>query len=388
MFRKERVYLDYAAATPIDPRIQKVIKDSQKLYANPSAIHQEGVLAKKSLEEARGIIAKLAQVKPKEVIFTASGTESDNLAIQGVFFGYQGQDLPHIITSTIEHPAILAICRKLEKTAKAEISYVGVNEAGLINPDDVRRNLKKNTILVSIMQVNNEVGTIQPISKIAKIIKGYRKENGSQYPYFHTDASQGACYLDFRLESLGVDLLTLDSIKTYGPRGVGVLIKKDCVKASPVLLGGGQEGGLRPGSENLPGLRGFQEALSIACREREFETKRLEKIRDYGIEEIQKVFPKATLNGSRETRLPNNINVCFPGVDAEFLVIKLDNQGVAVSFSSSCRSLTGESSSYVVNELGKKDCATSSIRITLGRFSTKKDIDRLVSELKLIFENN
>ena len=232
------------------------------------------------------------------------------------------------------------------------------------------------------MQANNEIGTIQPISKISKIIQKYRREKGSQYPYMHTDASQGPCYLDFHLEKLGVDIVTLDGLKVYGPRGAGLVLKKSNVKISPVLFGGGQEFGLRSGTENLPSIVGLKEALVIADKERKTESKRLEVLRDFCINEILKDFPEATLNGSGEHRLPNNINICFPKVDAEFLVIKLDSLGIATSFSSSCRSKAENATSYVIEELGKDNCASSSLRITLGRFTTKSDLRKLLKSLK------
>jgi len=374
MFRKKRIYLDYAASTPVDSRVLREMRSTLKHYANPSSIHLEGVKAQKVLSQARTRIARLAQVKSQEIIFTGSGTESNNLVLQGVVRGYQGSETPHIVTSSVEHPAILEVCRSLEKRGEAEVTYVHVDEEGLVSVEDVKKSLKENTVLVSIMQVNNEIGTIQPISQISKTVKSFREEHNAQYPYMHTDASQAPCYLDFHAGRLGVDMITIDSLKVYGPKGVGLLVKKENVTLSPLMYGGGQEKGLRSGTENVAGIVGLTKALEIAAQEREVEVVKQTEFRDFLISEIQKIYPKATLNGSKEKRVANNVNMCFANIDTEFLVITLDQKGIATSFSSSCRSRAENATSYVVEALGRKECAESSLRITFGRYTDKKEL--------------
>ena len=388
MFYKRRIYLDYASATPVDPRIERFVRRLKRHYGNPSSIHREGLDAKQILDESRVKVARLAQVKTDEVFFTSSGTESNNTCIQGTVNAYTGKNLPHIITTTVEHSSVLEVCRYLERNNRAEITYLGVGKDGLVDPQDIEKNLRKNTVLVSVMQVNNEIGTIQPISDISRIVKTFRKENKSKYPYIHTDASQAPCYIDFHFERLGVDLLTLDSLKVYGPRGAGRIIKRNEIELEPIILGGGQEKGLRSGTENVFAIAGFAEALLISDSERKHEIERLTKIRDNCIKEILKIFPDVSLNGSASDRIANNINVCFPGVDAEFLVIKLDSRGIAVSFSSSCRSKAENSTSYVISEIGKDDCKGSSLRITLGRFTKNKDIKTFLKELSHVLEKS
>ena len=388
MFYKRRIYLDYAAATPVDPRVERFGGRLKKYYGNPSSIHREGLDAKKILNESRINVARLAQVKTDEIFFTASGTESNNICIQGVVNAYTGKKLPHIITTTIEHASVLETCRYLESKNRAEVTYLSVDKDGLVDLKDVERNLRENTVLVSVMHVNNEIGTVQPISDISRVVKNFRKENKSKYPYIHTDASQAPCYIDFHFERLGVDLLTLDSLKVYGPKGVGLIIKRDNIELEPIIFGGGHEKSLRSGTENILGIAGFAEALSISNSERKSEVKRLTELRDYCIKEICKIFPDASLNGSASERIANNINVCFPGVDAEFLVIKLDSRGIATSFASSCHNKTENSTSHVISEIGKSDCKGSSLRVTLGRFTKNKDIRILLKELSQVLEKN
>lgn len=360
----KRIYLDYASVTPIDRRVEKEMRG---IWANPSSIHEEGIFAKKKLEEAREKIARIAKVKSSEVLFTSGGTESINLCIMGVVKKF---DRPHIITSTTEHSATLKTCEYLEKEGLTEVSYVSPGEDGIISPSDVKRNLKENTVLVSIMYVNNEIGTIQPIEKISKVLP--------DNIYFHTDACQAPVYLDIHLNRLGVDMLSIDGSKVYGPRGVGVLFKKKDVKMSPIMFGGGQEGGLRPGTENVAGFVGLAKAMEIASLERESESLRLIKLRDWFFDEIKKTFPESLINGSLEKRIANNVNICFRGVNAEFLVVQLDQRGFSVSFASSCQS----DYSYVVEDVSGKECRSSSLRISFGRDTDKRKLKKFIGVLK------
>lgn len=396
--KEKRVFLDHASITPIDVKVQTEIAKVQKeFWANPSSLHTEGEDAKNILEEARVKIARILHCRGSEIFFNSGGTESLNIAILGVIKSamevFKGKNIsPHIITSSIEHPAVLGPIRSLLKEKSIEVSFISPNENGIINPESIRKEIKENTVLVAIQHANNEIGTIQPIAKIAGIIKENRKnisrnsgiETRTSFPYLLTDASQSVLYENISLERLGVDLLVLDGIKMYGPRGMGILAVKHGVGISPVVFGGGQEGGLRSGTENVPGAAGLAKALGITVKMREKETKRLTILRNYTIQKILKEIPDSSLNGSLEDRLPNNINICFAGQDSEFLVIKLDTLGFAVSAASACHTLTLENGSYVIESLNKPECTSSSLRITLGRSTKKSDLDSLVSALKKI----
>jgi cysteine desulfurase len=307
------------------------------------------------------------------------------MAVLGVFESARrsGISLPHIVTTKIEHPAVLEACHEVERRG-GEVTYLPVSEDGLVSPKDLESALKKETVLVSVMFANNEIGTIQPIAEIGKVIKIWREKNRSDFPYFHSDACQAILYEKIDVAKLGLDLLTLDGIKMYGPRGVGILFQKLSTPLSPIIFGGGQEKGLRSGTENLPAVVGLAKAFEIAEKMRQSESARLCEIRDYAIEKILKNFPQAKVNGSFQARLPSNLNICFPGADSEFLVVALDVEGIALSHSSTCRTLKEDSSSYVVEALGRKDCSGSSLRITLGHATSKKDIDTLIVALNRV----
>jgi cysteine desulfurase len=234
------------------------------------------------------------------------------------------------------------------------------------------------------MFANNEIGTVQPIAEIGGMIKKWREKNSTNFPYFHSDACQAILYEKISVAKLNLDFLTADGIKMYGPRGIGLLFRRFGLSLSPILFGGGQESGLRSGTENLPAIAGLAKAFEIADKLRESETTRLSKIRDCAIQKILQNFPQARVNGSLEARLPNNVNICFSGADSEFLVVALDVEGIALSYSSTCRTLKEDSSSYVISALGREDCAASSLRITLGRETTMDDIDSLLKSLKKV----
>lgn len=379
------MFLDYASITPVDKRVAKEMARCEGLtFANPSALYSEALVAKELVQSARQKIADVINSQSKEIVFTSGGTESNNLAILGAFEKYKSKNfIPHFVTTAVEHPAVLEVCREVERRG-GEVTYVSVSSEGIVNPKNIRDALKENTVLVSVMYANNEIGTIQPIKEIGRVIKEWRLKNKTALPYFHTDACQSALYLSLDVLKLGVDLMTLDAIKIYGPRGMGLLYIKNGVDLAPVIFGGGQEMGLRSGTENVPGIVGLAKALEIANDMRESESERLTLLRDFAIREILKTFPNATLNGSWENRLPSNINICFPGLDAEFAVISLDVHGLSASYSSSCRTLKEDSSSYVIQSLRKIDCSQSSLRFTLGRESKKSDIDALLQALKKI----
>lgn len=395
--KKERVFLDYASITPQDKKVGEVMRVlGDAFWGNPSSLHKEGEEAKRILEEARKQIAHILHCKKNEVYFTSGGTESLNLAILGTVSAYSdlNEKIPHVIVSTIEHPAILEPIKHLVNNGKVEVSFVSPNEEGVLNPESIKKEIKENTVLVVVQHANNEIGTIQPIHKISSLIKEFRnnkKAESNNYPYLLVDASQSVLYEDTSIERLGADIMVLDGIKMYGPRGSGVLVVRHGLSISSIVWGGGQEKGLRSGTENVVATVGLAKALDIAVKMRVKEVARLKKIRDYAITKILKEIPNSSLNGSLEYRLPNNINICFKSdkdLDSEFLVIKLDTLGLAVSASSACHTLSLENSSYVINALGN-DCGSSSLRFTLGRDTSKQDLDKLISALvKVVVHKN
>ncbi len=400
---KKEVYLDYAATTPTDPR---VVAEMQPYFGegfgNPSSLYALGRKAKDAVDDARARIANILQCKADEIVFTGSGTESDNLAILGVVRAYapkgekRGPALPaasqggHIITSAIEHHAVMHAVEALEKEG-FEVTKVPVGEDGIVNPEDVRAALRPDTVLVTIMYANNEIGTIQPIAEIGQIIKAYRLEKlksapasgdpASRWPFFHTDACQAAGALPLEVNTLGVDLLTFNGSKIYGPKGVGALFVKQGVRLQPIVYGGGQEKGYRSGTENVPLIMGLAKALEIAHESRKEESARLIELRDYFITEVQKRIPKTVLNGHAAKRLPNNINVSILDVEGEAVLLYLDHEGIFVSTGSACTSTTLDPS-HVILALGVPyEYAHGSIRFTLGRSTTKEDLDYVLEKL-------
>lgn len=389
-----KIYLDYASTTPLDKKVLKAMKPYlQNSFFNPSAIYKEGVEVSKKVNEARTTISKILNGQASDIIFTGSGTESINLAISGVVSAYRKanpEKMPHIITSAIEHSAVLEVCRFLEMSAFAEVTYLPVSEDGKIKVGDVEATLRDETILVSIMYANNEIGTIEPIKEISRRVKLWKinkKRNTEDYPFVHTDASQAGNYCELDREKLGIDMMTLDGHKIYGPKGVAMLYLKKYIPCDSVVYGGGQENGLRPGTENVPAIIGFAKALEIAQKIKEKESARLTILRNYFFDEIKKVIPEVKINGSREDRLPNNINFCIPNVNAEFLVLELDSKGIACASLSSCENLNNESVSHVVRSLpdGEK-CARSSIRLSMGRRTRKGDLKRVLKVLPELVE--
>ncbi len=384
--RVKRIYLDFASTTPVDPEVATVISSAFKLVSgNPSSLHEEGRLAKEALEAARAGVAKSLGASLAEVVFTSGGTEANSLAINGVLLGLPDLPRKHIVTSTIEHSSVLEPIRKLEREG-VEVTYLKPDSEGVIDPKSVRDALRPETVLVSIMYANNEIGTVQPIKEISKVIRTFKKSPSSKlqslsFPYFHTDAAQALGYLDMNIERLGVDLLSIDSGKIYGPKGVGALYIRRGVTLAPETLGGGQERGMRPGTENVPLIMGFAKALEINEKIKIRESARLTKLRDYFIKKLLKI-PGVSLNGHAINRLPNNVSICIEGLDAEFAVYELDHKGIAASSASTCMNLKEDSYSYVVEEIGKAECKSSSLRFSLGRTTSKSDLDVCIKALE------
>jgi cysteine desulfurase len=390
----ERVFLDYASTTPVDKRVLKAMKPYFRVnFGNPSAFYKEGVEAENAVENAREKIATIAGVKPHEIIFTGSGTESDNLALFGIINGIQKDDNKifdfwrdkkmHIITSEIEHPAVLESCKEMEKIGLVDVDYMPVSESGKINTSKIKKYLRPETILISVILANNEIGTIQSIRDISREIKKYKNEMGRRFdelPFLHTDASQAPMYLDIHLDRLGAHMITLDSSKIYGPKGVGCLIKKSYVPMKSITFGGGQEFGVRPGTENVPSIIGFARAFEIANEEREKNYEKVSELQKYFVRQLEEKIPEAKINGTLKSRIPNNINICIPGLNSEFAVIQLDEKGIACSAMTACKSTSEEAKSYVVNALGE-DCGTSSLRFSFDKNTKKKEIDYVIEKI-------
>jgi cysteine desulfurase len=390
-----KIYLDNASLTPTDERVSSVvtkyIKDEGAgKYGNPSSIYTAGVEAKKALESARATCALAINAHKDEIIFTAGGTEANNIAIQGVVealivSGKKYKDI-HIIVSEIEHTSVLETALALKKKG-VHVDMAPVKPNGIVDLDAFKKLLRPSTALVSIMMVNNEIGTIQPIGEIVKIVRDFRKKDGknkkssltfSQYPLIHTDACQALLYLEINMEKLGVDLLTIDSNKIYGPHGVGALYIRRSAQPliAPIIFGGGQEKNLRSGTENVPAIVGMAKAIEIATTEREREVKRLTSLRDYCFDKISSSITGLTLQGDRIQRIANNLNVSIPNVDHEFLVLELDVRGIMCSTKSAC--LRDADESYVLKAISGP---SSSLRISVGRFTTRHDIDDFVKVL-------
>ncbi len=393
LWSQKNIYLDYASATPVNKKVLKILSKTEKsFFANGSAIYKTGVLTRSLINESRLSIAKSLNAHTDEIVFVGSGTESDALAIFGTINYFKKvfpKIKPHVIVSEIEHPAVLENVRLLESKNIIEVSFAPVLTNGILDVGVFKDLIKENTVLVSVMYANNEIGTIQPIEEIAKIIRKYKKdkslykEGSVVYPILHTDACQAMNYLfTENVEKLGVDLMTFNSSKIYGPKGIGVLFKKRNVKLEPLYAGGGQEFELRSGTESVSLIRAIDMALQITNKLKEKEFKRLSKLRDYGIEEILNLSKKhpfaICLNGDKDQRLPNNINISVEGLPSELLVIELSAQNIFVSEKSACKS-GDDNGSYVIKAInGKNDQATGSVRITLGRQTTRRDINELV----------
>ncbi len=372
----KRIFLDHASTTPLDEHVRAAMEEVSSLFANPSALYTEGVTTRHAVEGDRESIASCLSCKPREIIFTGSGTESCNLAVKGLFSDFRG----HIVTTTVEHPAVLESCKALEDKGVA-VTYVDTDESGAVSADDVYAAIRPDTRLVSIMYVNNEIGTVQPLRAIGKKIDALKKDRDEPL-VFHTDASQAPCYFNVTPDALGVDMMTLDGSKLYGPKGVGVLFRASGLSLEPVIHGGGQEFGVRSGTEDLVRTHGMAAALSRAVELRETESERIKGLRSRFLEKVFSAFPSVFLNGSEKECSPHIVNICFPDEDSEFLVLKLDALGVASSPSSSCRTHHENTSSYVLEAIGRSECSSSSLRFSFGRTTRDDDIDEAVQRLE------
>ncbi len=384
---KKSIYLDYAATTPLRPEVVKAMAPFwSKSFGNPSSLYSIGKEANLALVAARKKVSELLKVKSDEIVFTAGGSESLNLAILGSAKAYRkiNKTGGHIISSSIEHKTVLSCLGQLENEGFT-VTRVDVDKEGFFNSDSINKAVEKDTFLVTLIYANNEIGTIEPISQIGKMLNGLNKRREKDYLpkiVFHTDACQASGFLDITPNNLGVDLLTINGSKIYGPKQTGCLYVKKGTSLEPIIYGGGQERGLRSGTENVPGVLGFATALTLSNKEKNKEAKRLSGLRDWFIKEVLKKVQDTKLNGpTNSDRLPNNINVSFSGCEGEALMFYLDAKGFAVSTGSACTSSSSEPS-HVLEAIGlDKTHLDGSLRITLGKYTSKKDLESLMKIL-------
>jgi len=372
----KQIYLDYAATTPTHPEVVKaMLPYFTEAFGNPSGIYTYGQEAKGAIEEARSKVANLIGARDEEIVFTSGGTEADNFALKGVAFANQNKG-NHIITSSIEHHAVMETGKFLEGIG-FRVTYLPVDGYGLVDPDDVRKAITDKTILISVMHANNEVGTMEPITEIGKIAK----ETGI---YFHTDAVQTVGHIPVNVNELGVDLLSMSAHKLYGPKGVGALYIRKGTKLVSHMHGGGQERERRASTENVPGIVGFGQAAELAQQEMSEEANRLAYLRDQLIKGLQERIDHIRLNGHPLRRLPNNVNVSVDFVEGESMCLNLDLEGVCVSTGSACSSSSLEPS-HVLLAMGlPPEQARGSLRLTLGKWTTEEEIARVVEVLPRI----
>lgn len=372
----DSVYMDYAATTPVDPRVVEAMQPYwTEYFGNSASIHAYGRDAAKGLEAARGDVAEVLHCHPSEIVFTANGTEGNNLAIRGVAQAARASGLGnHIVTSAIEHHAVSHTVEQLCESYGLEMTVVGVDERGLVDPNDVARALRGDTALISVIYASNEVGTVQPVADIAELAR-------SRNIPFHTDAVQAGGKLDLDVQRLGVDLLTLSAHKFYGPKGAGALFLRRGTVLLPALTGGGHERGNRPGTVNVAGNVGLAKALLLAEADRLSETGRLAALRDRLISGVLSAIPDARLTGHETQRLADNASFAFKGCDGEALLMALDLAGVAASTGSAC-SIGDPEPSYVLTAMGlSREWALGSLRLSLGRWSTGDDVDHVLAVL-------
>lgn len=374
----------------MDQKVQKaMLPFLRSEFGNPSSIHQLGQRAKAAVEKAREQIAAFLGCSSNEIVFTSGATEANNLAIQGcVRPGFTHSRVPHVVIFAIEHESLLVQVKELEKQGVLQASYIPPGKDGIINPEAVEKSIKENTVLVSIQYVNSEIGTVQPIAEIGKIIS---KKNESSVVgrrslvKFHTDAVQAANYLDCNVEKLRVDLLTLSSHKIYGPKGVGILYIRKGTAISPLILGGGQEQDMRPGTENVAGIVGMAEAIrEVQNPKVRIQHIKMRHMRDKFVGDSKKRISDVEVTGSLEHRVPNNVHLRILGVEGKDVVLLLDQKGVAVSTGSACSERSQEPS-HVVRALGcSNDEARSAVRITLGKYTRKEEMEKAFKALEQV----
>lgn len=400
---KHKIYLDYSATTPMDSEVLKAMRPyfTQK-FGNPSSIHSFGQEAMAGVDKAREQVANFLNCEPAEIIFTSGATESNNLAIQGIIktFKKQGIKNPHIIITAIEHPAILEPCRQLEKEG-IEITYLSVKQNGVLDLEELNKSIKENTILVSVMYVNNETGAVQPIREIGKVIKKINEKNLREWEkgrvksrdekprpiIFHTDATQAANYFNMDVKWNYIDMLSMSAHKIYGPKGIGLLYIKEGINITPIQTGGHQENNLRSGTYNTPGIVGLGKAVELLDKKTvEKNNIKIAKFRDTLIAGVKKNIPNIVLNTDLKNSVPAHANISFLGAEGESILIFLDLAGIAVSTGSACASGKLDPS-HVLLAMGiKPEDAHSSIRFSMGKYTTAEEIKKAVKILPPIIE--
>lgn len=382
----KQIYLDNSATTPLDKNVLKAMMPYlTDIFGNASSIHQVGNEAMKAVATARQKVASFLNCLPEEIYFTSGATESDNMAIFGIIKAFiaKNKDIkPHIIVSAIEHEAVLEPARQLVKEGLAELDYLPVDKSGIIKLSELKKLIKSNTVLISVMTANNEIGTIQPIAEIGKMIS---ESNASrkQKIYFHTDATQAPAYVSCDVKKFGVDLLSLSGHKIYGPKGVGAIYIKKGTPLAPLFYGGGQERKVRSGTYNVAGIAGLGKAIELISdkTERTETNREIADLRNYCAKEILKIIPKSRINGDMISRLPNNANFILEGVEGESVILMLSQKGIMASTGSACSSGSLDPS-HVLLAIGlPAESAHGSLRITLGRQNKKSDIDALIKAL-------
>lgn len=375
--KPKRIYLDYAASTPADPAVLKAMEPYwNSEFGNPGSIHSFGQAAQNAVDEAREAVAKAIGADFHQVIFTGSATEANNLALRGAVKATRFMR-PKVIMSGIEHESVQDTAREMRSDG-AEVIYIPVDKNGFVDAEKIAEALDEQTVLVSVMYVQNEIGSIQPISEIGKMVKDFRKEKN--YPLLHTDAAQAFGYFDCNVNKLGVDLMTLSGQKIYGPKGIGALYARNPGKLSAVITGGGQEFNLRSGTENVPALVGFGKAAELAIKERVRNSKNVGALKDRFWKGLKKFYPEAETNGSAGA--PHILNVYFPTEYAGDLLVKLDLAGIAVSAGSAC-SARSFMPSYVLQALGfPQERVRGSLRFSFGKGTSPAEVDAALAALK------
>ena len=382
IYPEARIYMDHAATTPVEERVLAAMMPYfSASFGNPSSIYSLAQDGRKALDESRDTVAAILGARSGEIAFTSGGTEADNLAIKGAALALRSVG-NHIVTTAIEHHAVLHACEQLEEFG-FEVTYLPVDGDGMVSPDSVGAALTEQTVLVSVMLANNEIGTIQPVPEISRVVRERARRDGRTI-VMHTDAVQGAGQLSLDVGELGVDLLSLSAHKFYGPKGTGALFVKRSTPLDPQIVGGGQERRRRSGTENVPGIVGLARALAIAEASRPVFVERISALRDHFIDRTLNEIPHAILNGPATDRLPNNANVRFDSVDGQLLLEALDEVGIAASSGSACTTSSWEPSHVLLAMGADQDAAAGSLRVTLGGDSAQAELDTVVDQLKRI----
>jgi cysteine desulfurase len=369
-----RIYLDYAATTPVLPEVvEAMIPYFTDEYGNASALHDFGVRARKAIEDSRETVARFIGAPPESIVFTSGGTESDNMAVFGTFLKNRERN-PHIITTAIEHSAVLNTCQFMEQLG-AEVTYLPVNAEGIVDPSAIEAVITDRTVLISIMHANNEIGTVQPVAEIGQIASIHGVP-------FHTDAVQALSSTHIDVQGNNVNILSASGHKLYAPKGVGILFLDDASTILPIMHGGPHEHGMRPTTENVPGIVGLATAIDIISRDMDRETARERELRDQIINHVLGEIEGSSLNGSRIERLPGNTNFSFEGILGYDLAMVLDREGIAVSTGSACHAAS-EKPSHVLQALGMSDAAAfGTIRVSIGRQTTQEEVDYFLEKLE------